>query len=233
MVMCPLTLDECNKSILPRPKMAFVMAPSRDKVTPRLSQLIAEVESILSRHSLRSLEGSEIIDFGDYLCSICKNIQGCALGIAISGPDIPADALSNIFWEAGFMQGFGKPVILMADDKVNLPSDFARSFTVFFNRQDYQAKLSSLVEALVGRRDYYVHTLGDLALEARDYEKAGRYYMEAYLIGADSTSLGRVGKVTKMLKRDASIPYGYKRRLLDNLSAFNKEASRGSDQGLI
>ncbi|MBI2933982.1 MAG: hypothetical protein HYY29_00265 [Chloroflexi bacterium] len=226
MVICPLTLDECNKAIPPLPRTAFIMAPSADKTPPVLEKVINSLISSLEQYSMSYIFGAELVDVGDFLCSICKHIQGTVLGVAVSSTDLPAGTAGNIFWEMGLMQGFGKPVILVTDDRRNLPSDFARSYSIFFNQPNYMRKFKSLLQAINGRERYYSETLADLALNSGDYEKAARYLREAYLIGKDELILGKIRVLGKSLRAERSIPDGYKKRLIDQLSVFTREVSR-------
>lgn len=198
------------------------MSPSKEKTTPELQKVIEDIKSTLVANSLYYIEGATVIDYGDYLCSICKHILGCALGIAISSTDIPKPTLCNIFWEKGLMEGFGKPVVLFLDRDINLPSDFTRTFTIFFDRNDYLEKFSNLIRKLKERRPYYSDVLGNLALQAGDYEKAGRYFQEAYLIEENPEDMEKISQLIKTLEKTTDIPPGFKERLHQSLSAFKK-----------
>ena len=222
MIICPLSSDECPKLIPPLPWTAFIMSSSEKKTTPELQQIIENIKSTLDKHSLKYIEGATVIDYGDYLCSICKRILGCTFGIAISSVDVPIPALCNIFWEKGLMEGFGKPVILFLDKSINLPSDFTRSFTIFFDRSNYLKKFSDLLQKLKERRKYYSDVLGDIALQVGDYEKAGRYFQEAYLIEENPEDMKKIKQLIKTLEKDTNIHQGFKERLHKSLLAFKK-----------
>jgi len=222
MIICPLTSDECPKLIPPLPKTVFIMSPSKKKTTPELKEVIENIKSALEQHSLKYIEGSAIIDYGDYLCSICRRILGCTFGIAISSIDISKPTLCNIFWEKGLMEGFGKPVVLFLDKNINLPSDFTRTFTIFFDRKNYLRKFSDLLQTLKELRKHYSDVLGDIALRAGDYEKAGKYYQEAYLIEENPEDMKKIGQLIKTLGKAANIPSGFKERLHQSLLAFKK-----------
>ncbi len=198
------------------------MSPSKEKTTPELQKVIENIKSVLRKHSLEYIEGATLIDYGDYLCSICKHILGCVFGIAISSIDIPQPTLCNIFWEKGLMEGFGKPVVLLLDRTINLPSDFTRTFTVFFDSSNYARKFSELLGKLKQRRKYYSDILGDVALQVGDYEKAGKYFQEAYLTGKKSEDMRKIEQLIRRLERDKDIHPGFKRRLHQNLLAFKK-----------
>jgi len=226
MIICPLTSDECNKLITPFPKSAFIMSPSRKKTTPELQEIIENIKSTLDKHSLKYIEGSTIIDYGDYLCSICKHILGCTFGIAISGIDVSKPTLCNIFWEKGLMEGFGKPVVLFLDSNINLPSDFTRTFTIFFDHKNYLEQFSDLLQKLKERRRYYSNVLGDIALQVGDYEKAARYFQEAYLIGEKPLDMEKIEQLIETLEKTTNIPSGFKERLHQSLLAFKNGIER-------
>jgi len=222
MIICPLSTDECNKLITPFPKTTFIMSPSKEKTTPELGRVIENIKSTLDTNSLKYIEGSTVIDYGDYLCSVCKYILGCTFGTAISSIDIQKPTLCNIFWEKGLMEGFGKPVILFLDKDINLPSDFTRTFTIFFDRKDYLEKFSDLLQKLKERRKYYSDVLGDIALQSGDYEKAGKYFQEAYLIEEKPEDMEKISQLIKTLEKDINIHPGFKKRLHQSLLAFKK-----------
>lgn len=226
MIICPLTTDECSKVITPYPKTCFLMTPSKEKTTPELKKVIDSIKSTIKKYSLEYIEGAKIIDYGDYLCSICNHILGCSFGIAISSKDIRPPTLCNIFWETGLMQGFGKPVILFLDKRLNLPSDFTRTFTIFFDRDNYLEKFRKLLKKLMERRNYYSNVLGDIALKVGDYEKAGRYFQEAYLIEENKKDMKKIEQLIETLEKDTNIHSGFKERLHKNLLAFKKGVNK-------
>lgn len=227
MIICPLTSDECNKLITPLPKTVFIMSPSKNNTTPKLQGIMQHIKSALDQHSLKYIEGATIIDYGDYLCSICRHILGCTFGIAISSDDMPRPTLCNIFWEMGIMQGFGKPVVLLLDGSTSLPSDFVRNFAIFCNRSDYIRKFHALLRKVEELREHYSNVLGDIALEAGDYEKAGKYFQEAYLIGEKPKDMKKIDQLVETLRTTTNIPPGFKQRLYQNLSAFKKGVPGG------
>jgi len=161
-----------------------------------------------------------LIRYGDYFCSICQAIQSCAFGLAIVEEGIPEKTLGNIYFETGLMQGFGKPVILLLDKRSGLPSDFIRNYSIFFGKKEYSTKFRELVETIMELADYYSSDLADYALKAQDYEKAARYYRESYLIGKKIRTKHQISELISVMKKEKSIPYGYKKRLLEDTEKF-------------
>jgi len=83
-IICPLNNSECPQKIVPLPKTVFIMSPSDEKMPPLLKPVLQEIIKVLTKHSFKYIEGAKIVEYGDFVCSICKKIQGTAFGIAIS-----------------------------------------------------------------------------------------------------------------------------------------------------
>jgi len=54
----------------------------------------------------------------------------------------------------------------VVDKNINLPSDFTRTFTIFFDRRDYLKKFSDLLQKLIERRLNF-HLLAQLLIKAQ------------------------------------------------------------------
>lgn len=221
MRICPLTLVECTKLIQPYPKTAFLISPSPENSPQEIIDVNENIKSILDCYDFKNIEGSNVIDYGDYLCSICKNILGTSFGIAISSNNVKKSTLCNIFWEYGLMNGFGKPVILIIDNKSNLPSDFNRTFTIFYRNRNYLDNFKKLIEQIMKLKRLY-HISYEIALGPGDYEKAGWYLKEAYLISEDREILKELEDLIKLIQGNKKIPYGFKKRLYEDLNMFVK-----------
>lgn len=220
MIICPLNAGECNRPILPKPRTAFIMAPSAKYQTDASKTVLRNIIKNLSDLNYKIIEGSKIVRHGDYYCSICQDAQGCALGVAIVCDGLPISTTSNILLETGIMQGFGKPVILVVDKKKNQPSDYIRHYIVFYNRRDYLSKYRSLLEDITRLPEDVYEYVGQFAFKARDYEKAAKYYQEAYLINPKQETLTTLESIASALDKSRGIPVAYKKRLLENIQYF-------------
>ncbi len=222
MIICPLTFDECPKRIIPRPKDVFVMMPSMENQPEELRSVIKKVQEILRKYSFTYTEGPSIMGLGDYLCAICQHIQGSAFGVAFVGEEIPRLTLCNIFWEKGLMEGFGKYVMLIADHKDGLPTNFVRESTVFYCDPGYESRFDDLVKRIMGLPKYYTDVVGDSALEADDIEKASKYFMDAYMIARDPKIEQKIDHLINIVQNEQFKVVGFKQRILENLKAFKK-----------
>ena len=118
------------------------------------------------------------------------------------------------------MQGFGKPVILFVDKKKNLPSDYIRHYALSFNFKGYLSRYTSLLKDITKLpEDVYEH-VGQVAHKAGDYEKAAKYYQEAYLISPKPETLIELESIVSALEKARGIPRAYKQRLLENIQFF-------------
>lgn len=220
MIICPLNTGECNIPVLPKPKTAFVMAPSRRYQTPGTRGVLRTIIDTLSSLNYNIVEGSRIVRHGDFFCSVCQNTQGCALGVAMVYEGLPVGTISNIYLETGLMQGFGKPVILLVDKKRNLPSDYIRNYAIFYTSRDYLSQYTSLLEDIGKLPEDVYEYVGRLAFKARDYERAAKYYQEAFLISPKEETVTNLELIASTLEKSRGIPRAYKQRLLQNIQYF-------------
>lgn len=202
------------------------MTPSKSKRNTALSTAISRVSSAVKRKGLLPLDGCTLIDLGDTLCNICSTMQGCAMGIGFFHPEVPSDALSNIFWEMGLLQGWGRPVFLVANRKEDLPSDFTRDFCIFYETNSrYIQDFSELVQLIKEREQYYIKILADEAIQTADYEKAIKYYQEAFLINGNRQIISKMRKLKENI-RSRHVSQDLKTRLIGVIDGFLTDASR-------
>jgi tetratricopeptide (TPR) repeat protein len=220
MNICPLNTGECKGFILPKVKTAFIMAPSAIYQTDEVKDVIEKINDRLSAIKYKIIDGAKLIRHGDYFCSICETAQGCALGIAITYEGLPIKTISNIYLETGIMQGFGKPVILFVDKKKSLPSDYIRHYAIYFNKSDYLKNYISLLDDIIKLPERLYKYVGDYALNAGDYEKAAKYYQEAYLINPKKEIKTNLETIVLKLENNKGIPVTYKERLIKNIRYF-------------
>lgn len=220
MIVCPLNTGECNRLILPKPRTVFVIAPSIRYQTADSKIVLSNIIKGLAGLNYSIIEGSKIVRHGDYFCSICQDLQGCAFGVAIVYDGLPVSTISNIYLETGIMQGFGKPIILLVDRKKNLPSDYIRHYAVFYNSKEYLSRYRSVLEDISQLPENVYEYVGQFAFKAKDFEKSAKYYQEAYLINPKPKTLGKIKSIASELEKATGIPTAYKQRLLENIQYF-------------
>jgi hypothetical protein len=222
MIICPLSQDECSKRIKLQPKTAFLMTPSKAKRNDVLIKVISRLSSELKKQELNYIDGCSLVDLGDTTCKICSTMQGCAIGILFYHPDIQGDALSNMFWEMGMLQGWGRPVCIIANKKEDVPSDFVRDFNIFYeNNTRYISKFKTLLTSFKDREKYYVDILADEAIKTADYEKAIKYYQEAFLISGNRQIISKMRKLRDDIKTK-KVPIKLRTRLVNAIDTYQQ-----------
>lgn len=224
MIVCPLSQDECSKGIILQPKTAFLMTPSKAKRNDALKRVISRISSELQRQGFDFLDGCSLIGLGGTVCKICSTMQGCAIGIGFYSPDIQVDAVSNIFWEMGMLQGWGRPALLVATKRGDLPTDFTEESCIFYEDNNrYIGKFRDLLTGFKGREKYYVDKLADEAVKSADYEKAIKYYQEAYLISGKTRILTRMRRLKGDLEA-GRVPIKVRTRIISAIDSFERDA---------
>ena len=200
------------------------MTPSKAKRNDELKKVIRRISAELKRQKFGSVDGCSLVELGGAVCKICSTMQGCAIGIGFYHPDIKIDAVSNIFWEMGMFQGWGRPALLVETKKEDLPSDFTGEFCIFYEDNNrYISKFKDLIVAFRERETYYSDMLADEAIRTADYEKAIKYYQEAYLISGNRQILNKMGKLKAGLE-EKRVPIKLRTRLLNAINSFEKDA---------
>ena len=220
MIICPLNTTECTRPITPQVRTAFVMAPSSRYETADGKTWLRDIIRILKDIHYNVVEGSRIVRHGDYFCSICQHTQGCALGVALVYDGLPMSTIGNIYLETGIMQGFGKPVILFVDKKRNLPSDYIRHYALFLKSRDCLSNYKNLLQDIDRLPDDVYEFMGQTALAVEDYEKAAKYYEEAYLIRPKPSILTALESTASVLEKASGIPPAHKKRLVESIRYF-------------
>ena len=192
-----------------------------------MPKAIEAVYRELKKAGFKPKEGASLVDYGDFVCSICKSILSCPFGIAFVGKGVPDKTLCNIFWEIGLMQGFGKVVLLVADEALNLPSDFSRTFFVLYGQNNYVEKFRRLIQKLKDLPQYYLKVLAPIALNARDFEKAQKYLQDSYLFSANPCCLSELKKIKSIVSggTKSKLLDGMSNRIASQIDAFIKGAS--------
>jgi len=155
-------------------------------------------------------------------------MQGCPISISFYHPDMDSSALCNIFWEMGMMQGWGRPALLVANNKNDLPSDFLGEFCIFYEPGNYLRKITQLIETFKGREPYYVSTLAVEAIDAVDYEKAIKYFQEAFLISGNRQIITKMRKLKQTI-HEKHISKELKDRLIDDIERFDYDSTVNSN----
>lgn len=220
MIICPLHGDECSKAIVPLPQQCFLMTALPRTPSRNLSEIRTVINQICSKLSFQVITATDIAGSRDFLCKICETTRSVSFGISLYLKEFDTTAIANIFLETGLMLGFGKPVFLIMEQGQKIPSDFSRTDCILFDSMNnLKVELNKKIDSILKLPQYYVGTLGDMAYEAKDYEKAAKYYIEAILISKDTFAITKLKNILTVLNRKSDIS-GLEKRLMQDINVF-------------
>lgn len=137
-----------------QPKTAFLMAQLGGSIPKVVGEVRRSVESILSESSYQLVDADSVTTGKDFLLKIWQLVLAVPVGIAIVHEGISSSTMSNIFYELGWMQAYGKETIVVRAGNVAIPSDFVRTEYVPFDR-NFKRRLRSFMKELAERAKYY------------------------------------------------------------------------------
>ena len=120
-------------------------------------------EVLAIRHNLTNIlhqSGIEVIDAGsvvtgkDFLLKIWSLILAVPLGIAILSENMQTSTVSNIFYELGALQAYGKETLVIKTKAATIPSDFVRTEYVQYDR-GFKNKMKEFLKNFRTLADYY------------------------------------------------------------------------------
>lgn len=164
-----------------RPRECFLMTQLGEPVPEQVSQIREEIRKILADFKYGLLDANSKVTGRDFLIKIWKFIIGVPAGIAIIHEDMKPQTLSNIFYELGMMEAYGKETVIVKTKAAKIPSDFLRTEYIEYGA-NFASKLKQWMEELHALSDYF-ETVAD-QLEKNPLLEID-YLRRAYLITGD------------------------------------------------
>jgi hypothetical protein len=154
-----------------------------DPIPEEVTKIRSHLTEIFSDENITLVDANEIITGGDFLLKIWQILLGVPLGIAIISENMSHKTLSNIYYDLGLVQAYGKENIVLKTEKAEIPSDFVRTEYIEFP-SDFKRKLRKYLKKISKLPKYY-EKMSQLVeknpLLAIDYLK------RAWLISGDNT----------------------------------------------
>ena len=161
-----------------RPKHCFLMTQLGDPVPEKIEKIRVEISDVLEGFSYTLLDANSKVTGRDFLIKIWRLIIGVPAGIAVIHEDMTPQTLSNIFYEIGMMEAYGKETVIVKTKKAKIPSDFLRTEYIEHGPKS-AAKLKQWMSGLRDLGDFF-ETMAD-QLEKNPLLEID-YLRRAYLI---------------------------------------------------
>lgn len=177
----PVDGDPYTTKINYRPKTCFLMTQLGQPVPKVIAEVRDRLTEVFAVHGIDVIDANSVITGRDFLMKIWRLILGVPLGVAIIHHEMSSQTLSNVFYEVGLLQAYGKESLVITTRGTKIPSDFVRTEYVPFD-SDFESTLKKYLEYLSSQADYY-------ASMADEVEKNPLltidYLRRAYLISGD------------------------------------------------
>ena len=112
------------------------------------------IKSALTREKFGLVDAASVTTGRDYLHKLWQVSVSCPVGIALVHEGSRAETLSNIFYELGLMQAYGRETVLIKIGDVALPSDFVRTEYISMDTR-FSRAFTEYFKSLASRARYY------------------------------------------------------------------------------
>jgi hypothetical protein len=152
--------DPYTQSIEYRPKTCFLVtqlgAPGKEVITIRHS-----LARILNQSGIEVIDAGSVVTGKDFLLKIWSLILAVPLGIAILSENMPTSTVSNIFYELGVLQAYGKETLVIKTEAATIPSDFVRTEYLKYGR-GFKKNMNKFLKNFARTAEYYEKAAGQL-----------------------------------------------------------------------
>ncbi|WMW24406.1 hypothetical protein RE474_09950 [Methanolobus sediminis] len=141
------------------------------------------LRKVLEKYQIEDIDAESVVTGKDFLMKIWNLIVAVPLGIAIIDNNMPPLTLSNIFYEIGLMQAYGKETLVIKTKEAKVPSDFVRTEYIEYG-QKFEDKMDKFFNTFFELPKYYDSMANELE---KNPLLAIDYLRRAYLIAGDSS----------------------------------------------
>ncbi|MDY0198538.1 MAG: hypothetical protein RBR68_12060 [Tenuifilaceae bacterium] len=176
----------------------------------------------LKKRKISELDANSSIKGRDFLSKIWRQVLGVPMGIAIITEEMKVSTISNIFYEVGVLNAFGKETIVIKSKEFSIPSDFIRTEYIEYD-ENFKEKINKFLDEIDELADHY-DLMGE-ELEANPVLTID-YFKRAYLINGNPTYFKKVKDLSDKENFDIQTRYGIKNFLATEKMIKKKELKK-------
>lgn len=166
-----------------RPRTCFIMTQLRKPAPAEVVEIRQVLNQCLCGRAIAEIDADSVVTGRDFLMKIWQMIIAVPLGIAILHKTMSPQTLSNIFYEIGSLQAYGKETLIIRTKGTKIPSNLVRTEYIEYDGS-FESKLNKFLEMFLDLPDHF-DTIADQMennpLLAIDYLR------RAYLISGDDS----------------------------------------------
>ena len=116
-------------------------------------EIVTSIKDLLSHHNIEALRADDKEYHNNLLRNVLTYIYGCDIGVAVFDR-IEGDAYNpNVAFEIGYMKALNKPVCLLVDQDMKLPTDLLGELYKPFAPQDPTNSIPGVLEKWLHDKD--------------------------------------------------------------------------------
>lgn len=141
----PTDSDITHARINYRPRTCFIMTQLGKPIPKEIIDIRKNLTALIAKYDIKEIDAGSKVTGRDFLLKIWEMIISVPLGIAIIHENMTAQTLSNIFYEIGMLQAYGKETLVIKTKKSKVPSDFIRTEYIEYS-EDFNRKINSFLD---------------------------------------------------------------------------------------
>lgn len=166
-----------------RPRTCFIMTQLGKHTPAEVIEIRQALGQCLCGRDIAGIDADSVVTGRDFLMKIWQMIIAVPLGIAIINKTMSPQTLSNIFYEIGWLQAYGKETLTIRTKGTKIPSNLVRTEYIEYD-SNFESKLNKFLNTFLDLPDHF-DTMADQMennpLLAIDYLR------RAYLISGDDS----------------------------------------------
>lgn len=137
-----------------RPRTCFIMTKLGKSVPNEIKNIRRSVKQNLDKYEINEVDAASIITGKDFLLKIWNMIVSVPMGIAIINEQMTVNTYSNIFYEIGMLQAYGRETLIIKTPSTQIPSDFVRTEYLNFD-DDFDMNFLRYLETVLEFPEHY------------------------------------------------------------------------------
>lgn len=191
----PIQYDPIDKPIAYSPRTCFIMTQLGEPIPEVISEIRFHLSGKLKNLNIKEVDASSVVTGRDFLLKIWNQILSVPIGIGIVDETMTAQTMSNIFYEVGVLQAYGKEALIIKTRKVKIPSDFIRTEYISFDAS-FQTKLDKYFDTFFALEEYFLNMADQLE---KNPLLSIDYLRRAYLISGNEDHKKRIKEFSEAL----------------------------------
>lgn len=150
----PIDGEVLSSPVKYQPSTCFLMTKLGTPVPKDLQRIRKRIASVLKKEKIKIIDANSVVTGRDFLLNIWHSIISVPIGIALLHDEMTNETMSNIFYEVGMMQAYGKEVLIVKTSNVQVPSDFVRTQYIEVNDQ-LESNIEKYLDGVIKIAEHY------------------------------------------------------------------------------